>query len=61
MQMTASTIWRLHIVDRAFDAPLAEMNKWSLGLLALMATEQQQPTPAQDGSEKRGMLGPQSN
>ena len=29
-----------------------------LGLLALMATEQQQPTPAQDGSEKRGMLGP---
>ena len=29
-----------------------------LALLARMATEQQQPTPAQDGYEKRGMSGP---
>ena len=30
----------------------------ALGLLALMATEQQQLSPAEDGSERRAMLGP---
>ena len=49
MQMTASTTWRLHIVDRAFDAARYGNEQRELGLLALMATEQQQPTPAQDG------------